>query len=163
MKKRTKKHNKKIRRALLARGVGTSHTKLCPRCKNVLPREAFSRRKNGFTESYCRPCHLEYSRIRTKKYFQAHPELKARWKTSNRKTKLKRFGLTLEAFNAMVEAQGGKCAICNRLPSRENLDIDHCHKTGKVRGLLCSGCNRAIGYMSDDPVRLIAAANYLTK
>ena len=73
-------------------------------------------------------------------------------------------------FEALWIAQLGKCGICGNqlrppLPQRgQPLDvvaIDHDHKTGKVRGLACDGCNRALGLVEDSPERLRALANYL--
>lgn len=74
-----------------------------------------------------------------------------------------KFGITLADYEAMSEAQGGVCAICKKPPQkhRRHLDVDHDHKTGRVRGLLCSPCNRAIGYFRDDPELMRAAAAYL--
>lgn len=63
-------------------------------------------------------------------------------KVKDRKLK-HNYGLSLEEFNAMSLAQGGLCLICGR-PDR--LCVDHCHTSGKVRGLLCSGCNGALGW-----------------
>ncbi len=164
--KRTTEHNLKIAEAHLALRIGKSPTKTCPRCKQILPRTVFQRRKggkkDGLSFSYCPPCHKEYARERSRKYWVTHPEKRPEQKLANRKVKLKRFGLTIAEFEEMVQLQQRRCAICNDLPNRENLDIDHDHKTGKVRGLLCSACNRAIGYMGDNPERLIKAANYLT-
>lgn len=68
----------------------------------------------------------------------------------------RRYGLTLAGYNALLRKQRGVCAIC-RTPERElhkhttrvrALPVDHDHRTGKVRGLLCSKCNRAIGSLS---------------
>lgn len=55
--------------------------------------------------------------------------------------------------------QGGKCAICGS-PS-DNLFIDHCHRTGRVRALLCLRCNSGLGFFDDDPDRLEAASRYI--
>lgn len=65
-------------------------------------------------------------------------------------------------FEVLFAEQGGTCAICE-LPeiSGRSLAIDHCHETGRVRGLLCNRCNRALGLMKDDPERLLRAINYL--
>jgi len=71
--------------------------------------------------------------------------------------------MTLAEYDQLFAAQGGVCAICKRPPTRgrNTLDVDHCHDTGRVRGLLCSHCNRCIGLMANDPSRLRGAADYL--
>lgn len=73
---------------------------------------------------------------------------------------LKRFGLTPEAYAELAEKHGGRCAICGGTQKRE-LAIDHCHKTGKVRALLCGKCNIGLGHFKDDPELLRKAAAYL--
>lgn len=60
------------------------------------------------------------------------------------------YGITLADFERMLEAQGGRCKICDAPPPNKSLKsrrllVDHCHKTGKVRGLLCHKCNTAVG------------------
>lgn len=80
--------------------------------------------------------------------------------------RLRKFGLTLAEFQALMEAQGGACAICGHSDtSQPNIFplVDHCHATGKVRGLLCLNCNQALGKFKDDPVRLLAAVRYLNE
>jgi hypothetical protein len=82
-------------------------------------------------------------------------------KLSNRKSHLKRkYGLTLEVYDAMLASQGGGCAICGN-PNADN--VDHDHATGKVRGILCFNCNIAVGQMEDDEDRLAAAMAYLSR
>jgi len=82
-------------------------------------------------------------------------------KIADRKSHLKRtYGLTLEDFDAMLAAQGGGCAICGK-PDVDH--IDHDHRTGQVRGILCFRCNVAIGQMDDDCDRLAAAMAYLAR
>jgi hypothetical protein len=80
----------------------------------------------------------------------------------------KKYGITLETYVEMMEAQNGLCLICGR-PERAKdgksgklkaLAIDHCHGTLKVRGLLCSHCNRAIGLLDHSSAILAAAADY---
>jgi hypothetical protein len=75
----------------------------------------------------------------------------------------KTFGMTLEDEAAMRAAQGGVCAICGRPPTGKQmvLDIDHDHKTGIIRGLLCGSCNRALGLLKDDVSVLEKAIAYL--
>lgn len=85
--------------------------------------------------------------------------------TSNRRALLRQFGLTPESYDRMFQEQGGLCAIC-RLEGSGQLSgrlmaVDHCHATGKVRGLLCQRCNHAIGLLHDDPDRAMALAAYL--
>jgi Recombination endonuclease VII len=71
----------------------------------------------------------------------------------------RRYGISLEEFRAILERQGNACAICKR--SGVRLYIDHCHVTRMVRRLLCGKCNTGLGFFSDDPDRLRAAAEYL--
>ena len=85
--------------------------------------------------------------------------------------KLKKlYGITVEDYYKMLSRQGGVCAICkSKTPSnrvykytkQENFFVDHCHKTGKVRGLLCQKCNTGIGLFNDEITRLRSAADYL--
>lgn len=72
------------------------------------------------------------------------------------------YGMTLEQYNGMLEDQGGVCKICgNTCVSRRRLSVDHCHVTGKIRGLLCMKCNRGIGMLGDSPEMLDLASAYL--
>ena len=74
------------------------------------------------------------------------------------------YGITTEQYDAMLAAQGGHCAICPAIRGsahRERLYVDHDHKTGRVRGLLCSIHNVILGQAEDDPVILDALATYL--
>jgi len=79
----------------------------------------------------------------------------------------KRYGITVEKYEEMVEQQNNLCAICKKKESRTvngqsvRLTIDHCHKTGKVRGLLCGKCNKALGLLSEDCLVALEAASYL--
>jgi hypothetical protein len=79
------------------------------------------------------------------------------------------FGLTLQEYEEMERAQGGACAVCgkpehvvDKAGRLRNLAVDHCHKTGKIRGLLCTNCNKALGHFKDDPVLLQRAIEYLS-
>ena len=79
----------------------------------------------------------------------------------------KLYGITLAEFEAMLAAQGGRCATCSAAATSDarhsTLHVDHDHVTGRVRGLLCSGCNHALGKVNDDPVVLRALADYLDR
>jgi hypothetical protein len=82
-------------------------------------------------------------------------------KVADRKSHLKRkYGLTLEGFDALLVSQGGRCAICGKADAD---NVDHDHATGAVRGILCWNCNIAIGQFEDDIDRVCAAAAYLSR
>jgi hypothetical protein len=80
-----------------------------------------------------------------------------------RGTRIRSYGITVEEYDEMLESQGGGCYICGVGPVGRALDIDHDHRTGKVRGLLCSNHNRALGLLGDDPDLLLAAHTYLVQ
>lgn len=73
------------------------------------------------------------------------------------------YGLTPDEYWAIYEAQGGKCYICQRATgARKKLSVDHCHKTGMVRGLLCQKCNRdVLGHLRDEPDAFERGITYL--
>lgn len=73
------------------------------------------------------------------------------------------YGLTLAEYNKVLAFQNNACAICkrDRKEFRNRFAIDHCHITGLLRGLLCWGCNKALGVFRDNLARLKAAAKYL--
>ncbi len=79
---------------------------------------------------------------------------------------LRQYGLSYEQWLAMRTAQKNRCAACNKKERGRNqhglmaLAVDHCHKSGKVRGLLCHRCNRSLGLLGDDPNRLKQLLNY---
>jgi recombination endonuclease VII len=72
------------------------------------------------------------------------------------------YGLSQQDYDAMLAHQGGVCAICEKR-SDKPLFVDHCHVTGKVRGLLCRNCNSALGFMCDDPRLTTIATEYLRR
>lgn len=92
-----------------------------------------------------------------------HPE---RYTAKQRGKLLKReYGLTLDEYDRLNIKQNGLCAICFKKETRPgkdvNLSVDHCHTTGRVRGLLCSSCNLALGQLGDDPARMLNMIAYL--
>lgn len=120
----------------------------------------------------CRPCWAAYmrefnkrpdqaakARARGRRYYRANIDL---W----RDEQLRRmFGITKADYDAMHAAQGGGCAVCGSERGHRNsaLAVDHCHDSGKVRGLLCSHCNQGLGHAKDDPERLRGMASYLER
>ena len=86
-----------------------------------------------------------------------------RVRASNRRGHLERkYGLSLEDFDFLVIAQNNLCALCGR-PDEQGLHVDHDHITGRVRGLLCGKCNKAIGLLDEDPALFAAAVLYLER
>jgi len=81
--------------------------------------------------------------------------------------RLNRYGLTHEAFTAMLASQGGRCAVCRTDKPRGTQGfgwcVDHDHETGQVRGILCGHCNQGIGMLQDDPDVIAAAAKYVQR
>ena len=75
---------------------------------------------------------------------------------------LKRYSMTLAEKNKMKDEQGNKCKICYQdFSSDVEPHVDHCHTSGKIRGLLCSRCNLGLGHFQDNPLVFIKAAEYL--
>lgn len=90
------------------------------------------------------------------------------WRKKNKKVEKRidlrrRFNISERDYDAMLEAQGGVCAICRRECEHFALAVDHCHETKQIRGLLCASCNLGLGKFKDDPDRLEAAATYLRR
>lgn len=72
------------------------------------------------------------------------------------------YGIDLETYGWMLYHQAFRCRVCfDQLEADRETHVDHCHQTGKVRGILCEHCNKGIGHLRDDPTRLILAAKYL--
>jgi hypothetical protein len=78
----------------------------------------------------------------------------------------RKYGMTFKKYEQMLSDQSGLCAICASPPPdhhKKRLNIDHCHSSGRVRGLLCDACNRALGLFKDDPDVLLKAISYLAR
>ena len=131
--------------------------------KDVVNRRRRERRVlNGISDS---------QRQRNKDYYAINkPSLIEKcmtWKRMNR-TKVRnsnlriKYGITLADYEVMLDRQNGLCAIC-QTKSQKNLSVDHDHKTGRVRMLLCPLCNRGLGMFGDSVVILRKAFDYLDK
>lgn len=153
--------------------------KICKTCNKDLPIENFRlyrKRKNEekkYYKSSCKKCSYK-SKLQWEK---DNPDLdkkikkKARKKYKSNKNLIRsnkykeRYGITLDQYNKILEDQNYKCKICktedtgSKLTS--NLCVDHCHKTGKVRGILCNKCNSALGFFKDNKNIIKQALLYL--
>jgi hypothetical protein len=118
--------------------------RVCERCHGEIPPERNARAK------FCsRDCKLRSSQPARSRRYQL-------------KTK---YGITEAEFDALLAEQGGGCAICGTTTPRgrgQRFHVDHCHETGKVRGILCSECNTGLGKFRDDPDLLRRALAYLS-
>lgn len=92
--------------------------------------------------------------IRAKEKYRNNPELK-------RRSVVHKHGLTVEAYDALMEVQGGVCKICGNPQIDKALYIDHDHFTGRIRGLLCNNCNTGLGMFKDNSELLGNAIKYL--
>lgn len=134
--------------------------KVCKDCKIEKPVEDFYRHynkkaKKSYYRTNCKLCENERSR----KY---HNENKATRSFQNKMWKIEnRFGITIDKYESMLAAQDYGCKICQGNDLDRSLAIDHNHETGKVRGLLCSKCNRGLGYFQDNVELLQKAIDYL--
>ena len=159
-------------------------SKYCPKCEiNKLISEFRKRSKDSkYFGSYCRSCESKYMTERYKvqrtkwKKENSTKQLgySRKWKNNN-KEKLyyyntvtaRNFDLTVEDFaklyDTLYRKQKGCCAICGKHQSRlnERLGVDHSHKNGMIRGLLCKNCNLGIGLLQDSAEVCSAAAEYL--
>lgn len=103
----------------------------------------------------------EIKRQRVNDYYHSNPQYKAKtrgyskkWVENNpeqrkrhvRRSRIRKYGITPEQYDEMLEAQGNRCAICGN-GNKRVMAIDHCHATGKVRGLLCDPCNISLGHI----------------
>lgn len=132
--------------------------KKCPRCDETKSLDEFwnySRSSDG-KQSYCKSCTREARR----KHYRENKEKRLAYSRAGHFHRS--YGITVEEYDQMLERQNGVCAICDEeCPSGQQLAVDHCHETGRVRGLLCCNCNRGVGLFKDKPKRLLRAAEYL--
>lgn len=126
--------------------------KLCRSCNEVLAIDNFSVNKSTSSglEYACRQCKSGKSR----ETYKASPK-------PTRSHLRARYGISTEIYEEMFKSQDGKCSIChNYFPE---LNVDHCHSTGEVRGLLCHNCNIGLGWFKDDIEALRSAIKYLVR
>lgn len=149
--------------------------KQCQKCHQQRSKNNFhrdSKSKDGLF-AYCKKCSWEITknwRLKNKEkvnqnrkiYYQKHKKqlflkrkerdaknseignLRRKW---NRTYRLKKYGITLNDYQKMLISQSTKCAICGIFITDDTAKIDHCHKTGKIRGLLCNRCNVSLGHL----------------
>lgn len=133
--------------------------KLCKKCNIEKDIKDFGKRKHtgDGLETSCRRCYQK----RTDEWKAANPE--KRYKSTFKSALKRKFSLTLEQYQEMLDKQLCSCALCFKIKKKEDkaLAVDHCHDTGKIRGLLCSECNLMLGLAKDNKETLKRALEYL--
>lgn len=147
--------------------------KHCKKCNTTKPLEDFAKcsRLSDGKQTYCRSClsslNSDYRSKNKEKDKKRNAEYHQREKERVRDRHYKnRYGVPYSVFLEMLEKQGNKCKICSidltlGDNSKTRAVLDHCHSTGKVRGILCNMCNTALGKFCDSPSLLESAINYL--
>lgn len=147
--------------------------KTCRRCLIKFDINQFRLRSSGYYVSYCYDCCKKNStewNIKNKerkannmdKWYNKNPEkLSSKWRALN---------FNIEKYNKLLIEQNNLCAICHKEETLKGVSgkikrfaVDHCHKTGKIRGLLCGKCNKSIGLFEDNIEKLQKAISYLCK
>lgn len=117
-------------------------TQVCRVCRTERPlHDYYVRSDTGAHRKVCKVCQIERQRYR-------------------------QLGVCNVRYDEMLVAQRGACAVCGSTLNSSRytkLAVDHCHRTGKVRGLLCTNCNTMLGLAKDSPLRLRRAAEYLER
>ena len=147
--------------------VSSTESKQCPTCQKTLPFAEFCSNKQRWDNlSYdCRTCTSHRSKGNHQRLKQ-DPLKYNEYLEKERNRHLKRnFGITSKDYDQMLTSQSGGCAICGTTTcaSGKSLAVDHCHRTGKVRGLLCRDCNQTLGKFNDDRNRFLKAIEYLDR
>jgi hypothetical protein len=137
--------------------------RICKHCKIEKPKSNFHKRtgyKDGI-RPFCKECRRKYEIDNYHKNKENRPYCYDIDKDRKLKTT---YGISFLEYEKMLAAQDGKCAICGTTSTgnRKAFHVDHDHKTGEIRGLLCSNCNTGIGNLRDDIGLLNRAIEYLS-
>lgn len=151
--------------------------KVCTKCGEAKPPDGYHKKSPDSSlgvQPVCKECRREVGRHY---YAQNRDRIRARVRARQKLKRveyldyqqryrlLSRFGITREEWQALLDAQGGVCAICggSEPGGSGTWHTDHCHATGCVRGILCHFCNLGLGNFRDDPARLEGAITYLQR
>lgn len=137
--------------------------KRCSKCKQNKPINIFYKNKNkkDGLGNVCKFC----NRLQTKEYITRQLKKDPNFEIS-RNLKIN-YGISIQQYIKLSTLQKNKCVICKNVETLVlrgklvKLAVDHCHKTGKIRGLLCSNCNKGLGLFNDDPNILYTASRYV--
>lgn len=134
----------------------------CTCCKVEGPQENFFKFKRGnkiYRRHKCKACYKKEAKANFKSFHRKNV------KYSHGTTLKRKYGMTVADYEKMFEDQNGLCKICNspapQTKKSNHFHVDHCHTTGKIRGLLCHRCNSVLGFARDSIPVLEEAINYL--
>jgi Recombination endonuclease VII len=141
----------------LAKGMADGHRSECKECHRARMRQWYSDNRERAIAGVRQWQHDNKEHLAAyRRDYRRGREAEAREGHLKRK-----FGLTQADYEDLLARQGGGCRICGKRPGKISLHVDHDHETGKVRGLLCVGCNNALGQFHDDAALLHRAIRYL--
>jgi hypothetical protein len=147
--------------------------KICKKCNQEKSIDQFrfiKKNKNGtdlykarcedcynkfYIEKYRNKTESERKEIYQKKIEKTTPEIRKNWRLQSR------YGITLEEVQVMLQQQNNSCYICGTHIEGKNVKVDHCHRTKKVRKLLCHSCNTALGHLREDKNLFEKCIDYL--
>lgn len=154
--------------------------KICACCKEEKPSTSFHKKqstKDGL-HNYCKPCVAKKNKEWVLNNKERHKNTCSNWYKANKDKANKRstewhyqtyYGISYSDFLTLANTQNNKCQICSvdltfgTEKKATKAVLDHCHTTGKIRGVLCSACNTALGKFKDDTLILSEAINYLIR
>jgi hypothetical protein len=156
--------------------------RVCADCKVRKSLELFCKdsRREGGRGSYCNECANEKARLWREKNLEKHKKSVSQWSKSNQdkrklsriknKSKkdeqqyyLKKYSISKDEYLNLLNKQNGVCAICEKInKTGTRLSVDHCHKTGRIRGLLCHTCNLYLGRIEDSIDKVKKMEQYLS-
>lgn len=152
--------------------------KTCIKCKRTLPLSEYHKdksRSSGYRER-CKDCRCKHPKVLKKNCISCGDEIIVTGKAKAKKFCSHecfrvhwRYGINKYQLAELRKINEGNCHICNnpetnidkRTNKKYSLSIDHCHKTGNVRGILCGSCNNGLGHFKDDPELLMKAIKYV--
>jgi hypothetical protein len=127
------------------------------------PRKYYDWRRNS-VKAKCHPDRAHEAKGLCKSCYFSGRKITHPHKTREKYWREGGIDITVKEYDVRLKSQGGKCAICNKLPKENGkaLAVDHCHKTGKIRGLLCDSCNKHLALEKHTPEILLKTIAYIT-